>query len=116
MRQINKDGKIKLHLGAFDCSLDGWLNTDITPHIWISKIPFAANILYKVGLLPEERYLQHKNGVFSRLKYMDLTKPLPLPDESCVAVFSSHVLEHLFVDEVKRLLAEILRVLKHGGV
>lgn len=116
MRQKIKADGIKLHLGAFDCSLEGWLNTDITPHIWISRMPFASAILYKIGLLPEQRYLQHKAGVFSRLKYMDLTKPLPLPDESCVAVFSSHVLEHLFVAEVKQLLAEIRRVLKYGGV
>lgn len=36
-------------------------------------------------------------------------------DASCDAVFSSHNLEHLFLHELRRALAEFLRVLKSGG-
>jgi len=107
---------MKLHLGAFDRAIDGWINTDITPHIWISGIPLLPFALYKLNMMTSERYHQHKDKVFSKLKYLDLTKPLPFPSDSAEAIFSSHVLEHLFMDEVERLIPEIYRVLKPGGI
>jgi SAM-dependent methyltransferase len=107
---------IKLHLGASNRSVPGWVNTDITPHIWIAKIPFAPAVLRLSGRMTTERYDQHRRGDFKDLKYMDLTKPLPLGDGSVSAVFSSHVFEHLFFDEVDRLVGEIYRILVPGGV
>jgi SAM-dependent methyltransferase len=110
------DAGIKLHLGAFDCAVDGWLNTDVTPHIFIAKIPGAAGLLRAVGKLDDKKYDMHRRGAFRALKYVDLTRPLPLADKSVAAVFSSHVFEHLFRDEVRRLITEIHRVLIPGGV
>lgn len=107
---------IKLHIGAFDQSVDGWLNTDVTPHLWIGRIPFLPFLLYQLRLIDEERYRQHGKGVFRTLKYMNLTKQLKLNDCSCCAIFSSHVLEHLFIDEIRPLLKEMYRILVAGGV
>lgn len=107
---------MKLHLGAFDRSVDGWVNTDITPHMWIGKVPGLAWLMFKAGRMTQERYAQHRDGVFSRLQYLDLTKKLPYADNSIEAIFSSHVFEHLFIDEVERLVGECNRVLKPGGV
>jgi SAM-dependent methyltransferase len=106
----------KLHIGAFNCPAEGWLNTDITPHIWISKIPFAARFLYAMGKMTKERLREHEVGIFRRLKYLDITRPLPFANGSVAAVFSSHVFEHLFMDEVHRLITEIHRILVPGGV
>ncbi len=110
------NGLIKLHIGAFNCPADGWVNTDITPHIWISKIPFAAKCLHVMGKMTDERLKEHELGVFRRLRYLDITRPLPFENASVAAVFSSHVFEHLFMDEVYRLVEEIHRVLAPGGV
>jgi len=107
---------MKLHLGAFDRGIKGWSNTDITPHIWVSRIPSLPFVLYKLGLMPEARYEQHMHGVFSMLGYLNLCKPLPYGDNSVTAIFSSHVFEHLFMDEVEKLIGECHRVLKPGGV
>jgi SAM-dependent methyltransferase len=107
---------LKLHLGAFDCAVDGWLNTDVTPHIFIAKIPGAAGLLRAVGRLDDKKYDMHRRGQFRALTYVDLTRTLPFADASVAAVFSSHVFEHLFRDEIKRLVAEIRRVLIPGGV
>jgi len=46
----------------------------------------------------------------------DLRSPLPFPAASCEAVYAAHVLEHLAVGEARRLVAEIHRVLRPGGV
>ena len=107
---------IKLHLGAFNCAIAGWINTDITPHLWIARIPFAASLLRLLGKMTKERYREHREGRFRKLKYLDLTRPLPYASGRVAAVFSSHVFEHLFFDEVERLIGEIYRVLVPGGV
>ena len=106
----------KLHIGAFNCGIAGWINTDITMHLWIGRIPLAARALHIAGVLSDARYAEHRQGRFAGLRYMDLTKPLPFEDSSLSAVFSAHVFEHLFPDEVERLSREITRALAPGGV
>jgi predicted SAM-dependent methyltransferase len=46
----------------------------------------------------------------------DLRQPLPFPDASFDAVYSSHVLEHFTPDMGRRFLREQWRVLKPGGI
>lgn len=46
--------------------------------------------------------------------YWHLGEPLPLPDDSVDALYSSHLLEHLTFEQTQRLLKECLRVLKPG--
>lgn len=106
----------KLHLGAFNCGIEGWINTDVTPHLWIARVPLAARALYLAGILGQARYDEHRRGLFDGLRYMDLTKPLRFATASVSAVFSSHVFEHLFPDEIDRLSHEIFRILAPGGV
>jgi hypothetical protein len=40
-----------LHLGCLDRPVDGWVNTDITPHIFVARIPLAARILRRLGAM-----------------------------------------------------------------
>ncbi len=67
-------------------------------------------------MLSAERYRQHRCGTFKHLQYLDITRRLPFADGSVEAVFSSHVFEHLFADEVERLTRELHRVLQPGGI
>ena len=46
--------------------------------------------------------------------YWHLGEPLPLPDDSVDALYSSHLLEHLTFAQTQHLLAECARVLKPG--
>jgi len=75
----------RLHLGAGEHVLPGWLNTDL-----------------------------HDYGR-SDLVYLDVRRPFPLPDASFDAVFSEHMLEHLTYTEGQRCLRECFRVLCPGG-
>jgi len=47
---------------------------------------------------------------------LDLTAPIPFPDNSVSMIYSSHVLEHFTYSELIKLIGECLRVLKPGGV
>lgn len=48
--------------------------------------------------------------------YMDVTRPLPLPDKSVDVVFSEEVIEHVSLPDGRAMLKECHRVLKPGGV
>lgn len=47
---------------------------------------------------------------------LDLAKPLPFPDNSIEKIYSSHVLEHFYYNDLLKLLSECRRVLKLSGV
>jgi SAM-dependent methyltransferase len=75
----------KLHLGAGENVLPGWLNTDL-----------------------------HDYGR-DDLVYLDASRRFPLPDESFDVVFSEHMLEHLTFADGQRCLRESFRVLRPGA-
>ena len=106
----------KLHLGCFDRPVNGWVNTDITPHLYIAKVPYLAGILHRAGKMTDDRYRQHQEGIFKKVRYLNVTKPFPFPADSFECVFSSHMLEHIPKHLVPGLLGEIRRVLRSGGV
>jgi SAM-dependent methyltransferase len=106
----------KLHIGAFNSPFDGWLNTDITYHMFITRVPFAPLLLRKAGKITAERFDEHRRGVFKKLRYLDVAKKFPLPSNHFSSVFSSHVLEHIFPTDVPNLMTSIYRVLRPGGV
>jgi len=46
----------------------------------------------------------------------DITKGIPLPDNSCIEIKAHSILEHLYPDDVIFVMKECHRVLKKGGV
>lgn len=46
----------------------------------------------------------------------DLRRALPFADESCAAIFSEHVIEHLSKEDAEKLLRECYRIMQRGGV
>ena len=106
----------KLHIGAFDVVHDGWLNTDVTPHMAIARVPGLPAALRRAGRLSDERWEAYRDGTFRQLHYLDLAQPLPYPDGAFEAAFGSHVLEHLTPGEAEGVLRELHRVLRPGGV
>jgi predicted SAM-dependent methyltransferase len=47
--------------------------------------------------------------------FMNITKPLPLPDATMDVVYSEEVIEHISRASGRQMLAECFRVLKPGG-
>lgn len=113
---LDRDGPVKLHLGCFDQTPPGWINTDVTPHLLLGRLRVLPRMLHLAGLLSRERLEQHRQGVFAGVCYLDLTAPFPLSSESVDCIFTSHVLEHLFPADAELALTECLRILRPGGV
>ena len=111
-----KPMSLRLHLGCFDQPREGWVNTDITPHIWIARVPLLASALYRSGRMTRERWQQHHQGIFKKVRYLDVTRRFPYPDNTFEAVFSCHLLEHLYPDQARSCIAETLRILKAAGI
>lgn len=72
----------KLHLGCFDQAVPSWINTDITPHLFVARVPGLAYLLRRTRLLSGVRYQQHKNRVFRHVRYLDVTRNFPFADDS----------------------------------
>ena len=106
----------KLHLGAFDQPIEGWLNTDITPHIFITRVPGLPMLLSIAGVLPPERLRQHREGTFRQLRYLNAAKRFPFRSNSFDRIYSSHMLEHLPREAAENCLRECLRVMRPDAV
>ena len=106
----------KLHLGAYNIVHEGWLNTDVTPQLRIARVPGLAGLLFRLGRMSPENYRRHQQGLFKRIRYLDVTRRFPYPDNTFRYVFSAHMLEHLYPDEAEFCLREVRRVLRPGGL
>ena len=106
----------KLHFGCFNCPRDGWVNTDVTPHLRIARIPGLAWALHRLGKMPAARYAEHRSGIFRRVHYLNVVRRWPFASGSFAAVYSSHVLEHLPLHGAKACVREAFRCLGPGGV
>lgn len=107
---------IKLHIGCFDTPIDGWFNTDVTPHIIISRIPLLPTLLHAFGIIDDLRYRQHQSGIFRRVHYLDARRSFPFADGSVGAIYSSHMLYNFEQQDAVRSVREMYRVLVPGGI
>jgi predicted SAM-dependent methyltransferase len=101
------------NLGCGSTCAPGWINVDNSPNARLSKYPILRRVLWKVHLLSDKHYAV--NWPKSIIIH-DLRKRLPFDDSSIDYVYTSHALEHLSVDDARRLMVDIYRVLKSGGV
>lgn len=113
------EGIVKVNLGSGLCVADGWINVDGGIHALLSRWPEpvlrlvhgATSVRQTHSLQEYLRILRGHRFVHHRFDY-----GVPFEDESVDFVFSSHMLEHLFLDDARRLVSDIFRVLKPGGL
>jgi SAM-dependent methyltransferase len=108
----------RLHFGSFYGPPPGrnWIHTDVTPHLYIARVPGLAGLLHKLGKMTDARYAEHCKGMFKNMRYLNVTRRWPFANDSFEAVYSSHVLEHLPLHGARICLAESYRCLQSDGV
>lgn len=102
----------KLNLGSGPEAVPGWVNIDRAPALLLDRLRPVKRGLLRVGLLTEAHLAEWSRDILAH----DLRRPLPFGDESVDAIYSSHALEHLYMDDTCSLLRECHRVLRPGAV
>ena len=85
------------------CAPEGWLNFDASPTLRARSVPVLGLLAKRMVAFPKE------------VRYGDIRAGLPVADKSVDAVYCSHVLEHLSLEDCRRALANTFRILKPGG-
>lgn len=109
---------MKIHIGCGTTILDGFVNMDNSPTLWLSKLPAPVLSLFgRLSLLNRDQ-LDFAAVLRSRKKdviYGDCLK-LPFADNSVDFAYSSHLLGwYLGKDQVNTFVQELHRVLRPGG-
>jgi len=110
------------------------LKRPITRYITVQKIlaPLIRNrkIFLRSSELSNKKYLNLGCGIFTHKNFInldyewnegidicwDLSKGIPLIDESIQGIFTEHCLEHFSIEQLDFILSECFRILKPGGI
>lgn len=103
----------KINLGCGLNVHENWVNLDASWNARLARHKFLRRLLKFSGLLPKNLFEANwpQNMVFH-----DVKKNLPFKSGHFYAAYASHLLEHLYFKEAKKLLSECFRILKPGGV
>lgn len=103
----------RLNLGCGSIAPAGWVNVDGSWAAWLARHPWLGSLLKGLGIYEED---PGTSPWPVGIRIHDVRKPLPFRDGSFAAVYASHLVEHLHLEETLRLLSECRRVLAPGGV
>lgn len=98
-------------MGCGPSGIDGWLNYDWGALPILSKIPLIRKLVVMLGFIPSSY-----DVVWPKIKLVDISRKLPLDNNSVNYIYCSHVLEHFEKYQTESILSECYRVLKKGGV
>ncbi len=102
-----------LHLGCGLITPEGWVNVDGSRNAWLAQRPMLRKLATTAGVLPRQSSdVQWAENVV----YANVSQHLPFKDAMFDAVYSSHLVEHLYRGEALTMLREAVRVLKPGGI
>jgi len=86
------------------CAPSAWENFDASPTLRFERIPLLGKI-----------YTKNKNRFPVNVKYGDIVRGLPILADSCSAVYCSHVLEHLALQDFRVALLNTYKIVMPGG-
>lgn len=105
-------GDIRINLGCGLNAAEGWVNIDKSPSMALDRLPGAKPILRHIGVLKDGHMAKWPVNVTRH----DITKGLPFEDGEVEAIYSSHALEHVYLDEAQAILRECRRVIRPDGI
>lgn len=103
----------KLHIGCGPFTPSGWVNLDGSWNAKLTKFRVLKKILAKLKIIPS-RLVEIPWD--SNIIHHDIRKPFPFRNNTFSAIYASHLIENLYLDEAKSLLKECYRLLKPGGI
>jgi SAM-dependent methyltransferase len=110
---VNRVNPTILNLGCGTRTSPATVNIDWSIYLRLHRSKLGRSF---AALVLSEEQLAKLRAIDGAVLVRDLRKRLPFGDASVDAVYHSHTLEHIDREDVPRFLAEILRVLKSGGI
>jgi SAM-dependent methyltransferase len=101
MRRVQHDGYVQ-----FGCGLtapESWTNFDASPTLRMQRFPVLRWLARHRALFPDN------------VHFGDIVRGLPIEPASCRVVYSSHVLEHLPLEDCRTALRNCWAALRPGG-
>lgn len=90
--------------GAGLCGPSGWLNFDVSPTLRLQRLPLIGKLFSRVGpTFP------------TTVRFGDIISGLPLGSSTCAAIYCSHTLEHLALEDLRKALRNTYQHLASGG-
>jgi SAM-dependent methyltransferase len=91
--------------GSGWCAPASWRNFDASPTLRFERIPLIGRL-----------YTKNAARFPKNVEYGDIVKGLPIEAESCKAIYCSHVLEHLSLEDFRVALRNTYRSLRRDGL
>lgn len=82
-----------------------WRNFDASPTLRFERLPMLGRL-----------YTKNATRFPENVEYGDIVKGLPIPNGTCKALYCSHVLEHLALDDFRIALKNSFELLSPSGV
>jgi hypothetical protein len=83
----------------------GWRNFDASPTLMVERLPLVGPFIKK-----------NRDRFPKQVEFGNIVKGLPIPSGSCSAVYCSHVLEHLSLQDLRAALVHTYEHLGNDGV
>jgi SAM-dependent methyltransferase len=99
------DHKQYIQYGCAWTAPEGWRNFDASPTLRFERLPLVGKM-----------YTRNHSRYPKNVEYGDIVKGLPVPTDICAAVYCSHVLEHLSLEDFRMALQNTYRILRSGGL
>lgn len=97
--------KLYVQYGAGLTGPPAWKNFDSSPTLRLQRLPIVGRIARRY-LAPEFPDV---------IEFGDIVKGLPVREQSCEAIYCSHVLEHLALEDMRTALRNTFDHLRPGG-
>jgi len=103
MQKLDRDAYVQYGCGF--CAPASWRNFDASPTLRFERIPMVGSL-----------YSRNASRFPDNVEYGDIVRGLPVADGSCRAIYCSHVLEHLSLEEFRRALRNTRALLQDDAI
>lgn len=96
--------RLLIHIGCGFTAGPSWRNFDASPTLVFERLPLVGRL-----------YTRNQQRFPAAVRYGDIVRRPLCPPATADAVFTSHMLEHVALDDMRRALRHILTMLKPGA-
>ena len=93
-----------VQFGCGWCAPESWLNFDCSPTLRFERLPLLGRL-----------YTRNEKRFPDNVRYGDIVRGLPIAPNSCRAIYCSHILEHLSLEDFDTALKHTYSYLQPGG-